>query len=64
MKTVAQMREELAKFPDDAYCYAYEGEVTGLVVVRSRENYLATCIGVIHCHESRDGEPATEVTPP
>ena len=32
MKTVAKMKEELSKFPDDALCYAYEGEVIGLII--------------------------------
>lgn len=32
MRTVKWLREELAKFPDDALCFAYEGEVTGIVI--------------------------------
>lgn len=33
MKTVASLIRELGKFPPDALCYAYEGEVRGIVVV-------------------------------
>ena len=35
-KTVAQLRAELAKFPDDARWYAYEGERSGIGIVRGR----------------------------
>lgn len=30
MRTVKNMIEELKKFPEDAMCYAYEGECCGL----------------------------------
>jgi len=32
MRTVKWLIEELEKFPDDAVCHAYEGEMTGLVI--------------------------------
>lgn len=32
MRTVKQLIEELRKFPMDAKAYAYEGEVTGVVI--------------------------------
>lgn len=35
MKTVKELQAELAKFPDAAICYAYEGVDTGIVI---REN--------------------------
>lgn len=52
MISVKKMKEELNKFPEDAMCYAYEGEITGVVVVdKDREE-----VGYIHasegfCHE-------------
>ncbi len=33
MKTVSEIIEELKKYPADALAYAYEGEITGIVVV-------------------------------
>lgn len=33
MRTVQSLRDELANFPADALCYAYEGEVTGIVIL-------------------------------
>lgn len=53
MRTVAWLREELAKFPDDASCYAYDGEVRGIVIVRGKDS------GVIHCSERDDSEQET-----
>lgn len=47
MRTVKEMKEELSKFEDDDLCFAYEGEVTGLIIRRSED----TCDGVIHCSE-------------
>lgn len=35
MKRVSDMIAELQKFPADALCYAYEGEIIGVVVVTS-----------------------------
>lgn len=32
MRTVASLIAELQKFPPDALAYAYEGEVTGVVI--------------------------------
>lgn len=53
MKTVKQMKEELDKFPDDAQCYAYEGEVIGLVVIKPDAS-LFQKYGVIYCSEGDD----------
>lgn len=41
MITVAKMIEELKKFPADALCYAYEGEMQGVVVVEARSSEFA-----------------------
>ncbi len=45
-RTVKFMIEELSKFPPDAECYAYEGEVVALIVVKDGEQ------GVIYCSET------------
>jgi len=57
MRTVAWLRAELAKFPDDATCYAYEGEVIGLIIEPpdpSNGEQLPTAQGVIYCSEDDD----------
>jgi len=33
MKRVSDVIAELQKFPADALCYAYEGEIIGIVIV-------------------------------
>lgn len=60
MKTVKQLKIELDKFPDDALCYAYEGEVRGIIILKGAN--LHALHGVIHCEESTDpaDEPETE----
>jgi hypothetical protein len=50
--TVKRLREVLAKFPDDAQCYAYEGEVRG-IIISPKGGWGGP--GVIHCDE-RDEE--------
>ena len=55
MITVKQLREELSKFEDDDQCFAYEGEVTGLIV--NRGGYGRQ--GVIFCSEGEDCERDT-----
>lgn len=56
MRTVASLKDELAKFPDDALCYAYEGEVRGIVIMekyRGEEEQLDRYEqGFIACSES------------
>ena len=49
MRTVKQLKDELDKFPDDAICYAYEGEVCG-VVIRAPDGKLPS-EGFIPCSE-------------
>ncbi|MCP9934221.1 hypothetical protein KBZ08_09880 [Cyanobium sp. Candia 9D4] len=54
MRTVKSLIEELARFPDEALCHAYEGEIIGIVVrLGGRE-------GVIHCGEGEGPEPETQ----
>jgi hypothetical protein len=59
-RTVAWLRAELAKFPDDAECSAYEGEVTGLCV--GYPGQIPS--GFIHCSEHDDADRVTELIPP
>ena len=56
MLTVKQLKEELLKFKDDDLCYAYEGEIVGIVINRGSQQ------GVIHCseYEKKETKP-TEV---
>ena len=59
MKTVKKMIEELQKFPLDAKCYAYEGEVSGLGIVTADNKY-----GFIFCSElskDEDNTPSEEL---
>jgi len=53
MRTVRSLIEELARFPDEALCHAYEGEITGIVIRHCGRE------GVIHCGEREDAEPET-----
>jgi len=47
MKTVGEVLEELAKFPKDALCYAYEGEMHGIVIVdKDTDEQLGTVEGM------------------
>jgi hypothetical protein len=58
MRTVRSLIEELARFPDDSLCYAYEGEISGIVVRHGVRQ------GVIHCGEREGAEPETEPLTP
>jgi len=53
MRTVKSLIEELGRFPDDALCPAYEGEVIGVVVRHGGRD------GVIHSSEREGAEPET-----
>ena len=55
MKTVKELKEELSKFNDDDLCYAYEGEVCGIIVNRNDKQ------GVIFCGEDDRKEKKTEI---
>ena len=48
MRTVKWLREELAKYPEDAVSFAYEGEITGIVICKDGKQ------GAIHCSEWDD----------
>jgi hypothetical protein len=61
MRTVKSLREELAKFDDDAVCHAYEGEVIGIVVNPPGPVNGPRDQGVIYCGEGDDDEQETEV---
>ena len=61
MRTVKWLRDELTKFPDDAVCYAYEGEVTGLIIERDGDAIRGQ--GVIHCSEYGDEKRETILLP-
>lgn len=47
MKTVAALIADLSKFPLDAHCYAYEGEIVGIVICKSdvELGYIAATSG-------------------
>ena len=55
MKTVKEIKEDLNKFKDSDLCYAYEGEVSGIIVNRGEEQ------GVIFCGEFDGPEKETEI---
>lgn len=40
MITVAKLIEELQKYPPNALCYAYEGEVVGVVIINGDREEL------------------------
>lgn len=58
MRTVQSLKDELDKFPPDALCYAYDGEIRGVVVVTAAGNAE---LGWVHCGEGDKVEEATEV---
>jgi len=64
MKTVAQVIAELQKFPPDAWCYAYEGEMHGIVVVALRDDHLNSQLGEIYVSESGDDPEETMIYSP
>lgn len=49
MRSIKSLIAELQKFPEDAFCYAYEGEVTGLIIGDGGE------FGYIECWEDHNG---------
>lgn len=58
MISIRKLKEELAKFDDDCVCYAYEGEVTGLIIERKGDRLKSQ--GFIHCSESDDTGKETQ----
>ena len=64
MRTVSNLIEELQKCPPDAWCYAYQGEVSGIIVLRPPNDDICD-FGVIHCWEGNyRKEPPTEMFKP
>lgn len=51
------LRKELEQFPDEATCFAYEGEDTGIVV--NSPPGMQTCQGFIYCSGAAH-DPETE----
>ena len=51
MKTVAQVIKELSMFPGYCECFAYEGEVTGIIIEDGSGKQ-----GVVFCDERGDGD--------
>ena len=56
MIKVSQAREMLEQYPEDAFVYAYEGEVTGFVVVETFGGPYNE-LGVVMASEN---DPATD----
>ncbi len=54
LRTVKSLIEELTRFPDEALCHAYEGEVIGIVIRHDERQ------GVIHCGEREGAEPGKQ----
>jgi hypothetical protein len=48
MMTVKRLKELLGQFPDDAHCFAYEGEDCGIVI-------LPAYYRMIPIHKRREG---------
>jgi hypothetical protein len=58
MRTVQSLRDELATFPPDALCYAYEGEVTGVVVIAAGTPRKE--LGCVICQSGNQRDAETE----
>lgn len=59
MITIKKLKEELNKFDDDCVCFAYEGEVTGLIIEKAGESLKSQ--GVIYCSEGDDTGKETQL---
>lgn len=55
--TVKRLREELATFPDDALCHAYEGEGTGIGIQDVNDD---KSFGFIHCNYGPEIDAQTD----
>lgn len=51
MRTVKSLTEELQKFPADAMCYAYQGEINAVVINGDKSVHCNYVQGWIHCRE-------------
>lgn len=55
MLTVGQLKKVLETLPDDLGCFAYEGEVTGIIFVKARQSHghmLSDEVGYVKTTES------------
>lgn len=48
MTTIDELITNLKKYASNNYCYVYEGEVAGIVIIDANYNR----IGFISCHDS------------
>ena len=60
MRTILEIKKALENFPDTAVAYAYEGEVSGLVIVDG-EGDSRKELGFIPCHARIANEPEIQV---
>jgi hypothetical protein len=58
MRSVKWLKEQLEKLPDDAMCFAYEGEDTGIVAILGLGKYV-----FIPCKELANEKPDSSVDP-
>lgn len=58
--TVGRLREILAQFPDDAVWWAYEGEVSGIIVSHAEVNAVLHNDGDVDIHHASEPEPEPE----
>jgi len=54
MLTIKALKHKLSKFPNDAVCYVYEGERSG-IVIELKDTQLGKQ-GFIYCNESNESE--------
>jgi len=59
MRTVKWLKNELSKFPDEAVCFAYEGEVSGIVIEDPRGPKFPQ--GIIYCSERHDHQRESDL---
>jgi len=59
MIKVKNLIKQLQRFPEDAYAYAYEGEVCAVVIVNSTDTFCNKELGYIGCSESPHEEKNT-----
>lgn len=50
--TIKELKQQIETLPDNAIAYAYEGEVTGIVIVERFENAIKE-IKFIHTQEPK-----------
>lgn len=61
MITVAELKRELDKFPDEAFLCPYEGEITGLVVLPVGCTGYSPQSGFIHMPADASRRPSSTV---